>query len=176
MKRLLVVLAVLIAVGTLHAQDKADPRAPVPIKLQIVFEKYQGEKRLTSEPYTLSLNANDRMGRIRMGVEVPMRMDRVNDRDVPGNVIYRSVGNAVDCTATSLDPVRFKVDCTFEQSSVAPNPPNTGSFPLMPPLLRNFRTETGAILRDKQSVQFAIGTDPLSGERVLVSLTLTTAN
>jgi hypothetical protein len=174
MHRLLIVIAVLAASAVADAQDPPAPRAPVPVRLQVVFERFQGEKRLSSEPYTMSLNANDRPGRIRMGVTVPMRMDRVNDREVPGNVVYRDVGNAADCTVRSADADRYKVDCTFEQSSIAST--NGPAVALAPPLLRNFRSESGVLLRSKETAQFTVGTDPVSGERLQVSLTLLVSN
>ncbi len=175
MRRLLIVVMVVAGAGALDAQERPEARVPIPVKLQIVFERFQGEKRLTSEPYTMSLNANDRPGRIRMGVTVPMRMDRVNDREVPGNVVYRDVGNGADCSVTSLDPARFKIDCTFDQSSIA----STQGVPaaaLVPPLLRSFRSESGVVLRNKENAQFIVGTDPVSGERLQVSLTLLVSN
>jgi hypothetical protein len=174
MRRLLIVVALLALPAAADAQDPPAPRNPVPVRLQVVFERFQGEKRLPSEPYTMSVNANDRPGRIRMGVQVPMRMDRVGDRDVPGNVIYRDVGNAADCTIRSADADRYKIDCTFEQTSIASTNAPVGV--LAPPLLRNFRSESGVILRHKESAQFTVGTDPVSGERLQVSLTLLVSN
>ena len=167
---------VLSVVAAVDAQGQPEQAALIPLRLEIVFEKYQGEKRVTSEPYMLSLNANDkgpggfpRGGKIRMGIEIPMRMDRVGDKEVPGNVIYRSIGNAADCIVASVDQARFKVDCTFEQSSIPSGSSTTG---IVPPMLRTFRSETSVILRDNQTTQYTTATDPVSSEVLKVAITL----
>ncbi len=180
MTRPLIVAAALLGViPAAQAQEKSEPRPLVPVKLQIVFEKYQGDKRISSEPYTMSLNANekasgnfDRVGKIRMGIDVPMRMDRAGDKEVPGNVVYRSVGNSADCTVTSVDDARFKINCAFEQSSVSPSRPGASLAMLTPPMLQTFRSETGVILKDNQTSQYVAGTDPVSGDVLKVGLTL----
>jgi hypothetical protein len=175
------VIAVVLAIAApAGAQDK--PSAPlIPVKLQLVFEKYQGAKRVSSEPYTLSVTANDknpnnpnngRPGKIRMGIDVPMRAERAGDRDVPGNVVYRSIGNSADCVVASLDEVRFKIDCNFEQSSISRDPQRSQADALAPPMLRTFRSETAVILRDKESAQYVAATDPVSGEELKVGITL----
>ena len=121
----IVIALVLATAGQAGAQDKAATQPLIPVRLQLVFEKYQGDKKTSSESYSLSVTANDKLpggfarpGKIRMGIDVPMRMDRVGDKEVPGNIIYRTVGNAADCTVVSVDDTRFKVDCSFEQSSI----------------------------------------------------------
>jgi hypothetical protein len=54
-------IAILIAVGVggvAHAQEKASPPADAkptatPLKVQVTISRYQGDKKLSSMPYTL---------------------------------------------------------------------------------------------------------------------------
>ena len=73
-------LAALLAVSSIaiaRAQDKpaAPVRAFVPLKVQLVIARYQGEKRLSSVPYTLSVTASEgrsELARLRIGTQVPI--------------------------------------------------------------------------------------------------------
>ena len=56
------------------AQEKAsEPTQPptVPLKVQIVISRYEGDKKLSSLPYMLSVNAG-RSASLRMGTKVPV--------------------------------------------------------------------------------------------------------
>ena len=59
-------LALLLLVPAAGAQEKEKTEAPAPaeaharftpLRVQVVFSKYQGEKRVASLPYTLTCNA-----------------------------------------------------------------------------------------------------------------------
>ena len=77
-----------------------------------------------SVPYTVSLIAlapNDNVpgglpSRVRAGVQVPMRYETTgaDKQPVPGNVVYRDVGDAIECRASSREDGRFTVHCVFE--------------------------------------------------------------
>ena len=53
-----IIAAASVLGATVRAQDA--PKGPVPLRLQVVISKYQGDKKISSLPYTLSLNS-DRM-------------------------------------------------------------------------------------------------------------------
>ena len=63
-----------------RTQEKPAPPAPkaalaavTPLKVSVVVSRFQGEKKLSSLPYTLSVNAGSR-GTLRMGAKVPVMM------------------------------------------------------------------------------------------------------
>src|SRR5687767_1696101 len=79
------------------AQDapQAAPKPSIPLQLQIVISTYQGEKKIGSVPYVLSVNAVPRpfAGRgaqLRMGTRVPVpttkqpTVDGKSVTDIPG--------------------------------------------------------------------------------------------
>lgn len=154
-------------------KEKEGPRkVQTPLKLQIVFARYQGEKKVSSMPYMLAVTAPGRPSRLRMGIQVPIQV-----KDAPQ---YRDVGNNLDCSAEPADEGRFWIVCTLEQSLVYSadadrRTPGSaiGEVPLSSvPLIRNFRSEANLILRDGQTAQFLSATDPVSGELLKVDVTL----
>ncbi len=60
--------------GTTARCNQRDTLGPlVPLDVQVVVNRYQGDKRVSSLPYTLAVNANDRtISSIRMGARVPV--------------------------------------------------------------------------------------------------------
>ena len=106
-----------------------------------------------------------------MGTRIPVQISK----DAPGPVSYQDVGNNIDCSAEALGDSRFKLQCTFEQSSVySPDAEKRGSeaSPGPVPLFRTFRTEVMLFVRDGQAMQYTSAADPVSGETLRVDGTL----
>src|SRR5687767_10230569 len=70
------------------------PRAMMPARVQIVFSRFKGDKKVSSLPYTLGVTANERVKTsLRMGMEVPLgRMQSYN---------YKNLGTNIDCSVES---------------------------------------------------------------------------
>jgi len=169
------ILPLLLVTGIASGQEKTErPRkAPTPVKLQITLARYLGEKKVTSAPYTLSFCADDRPARLRMGTRIPVQIAK----ESPGQVTYQDVGNNIDCSAEALGDSRFKLTCSFEQSSVysadAEKRGGPEASPGPVPLFRTFRTEVMLFVHDGQSLQYTSAADPVSGETLRVDGTLT---
>jgi hypothetical protein len=155
-------------------KEEAVPARSLPLQLQVVLSRYRGEQKLSSLPYTLVLAANLGPARVRMGVQVPIRA-----AGEPEKVQYRDVGTNLDCSAISLDPERFRVNCTFEQSSVYSASSTTGADSVLPsapvasvPLFRSFRADAVLILKDGQTGLHTVATDPVNGELLKAEVTL----
>ncbi len=168
-------LSFVFAAGLAAAEEKTErpSKTPTPLRIQVTLARYQGEKKVSSAPYTLSLGADDRPGRIRMGTQVPIQV-----KDTPGQVVYKDVGNNIDCSALAFGNERFKLTCTFEQSSVYSADADRKSAGAADvslgnvPLFRMFRADATLFLRDGQSGQYTAATDPVSGETLKVDVTL----
>ena len=160
------------------AAPKPAPVAVTPLKVSVVVSRFQGEKKLSSLPYTLSVNAGSR-ATLRMGAKVPvmMMMTANMPKDLPqgGPVQYQDVGTSIDCNVSGVqDDGRFRVEITIEDSSVygeGPNPTDNKPPPGNPSF-RSFKASDSMVLRDGQTAQFTTATDKVSGEIVKVDVTL----
>jgi Flp pilus assembly secretin CpaC len=172
----LALIPLLLAAGEAAAQEAQAQEKPrlrgTPLKLTVVYARYQGEKKVASVPYTLTVNADEPATRLRMGVQVPIATQGKDGVAVQ----YRDVGNNIDCNARTAEEGRFKLSCTFEQSSLYSadgDRKNAGDGPpMLSPMIRNFRSEASLTLRDGQTVQHTAATDPVSGEVIRIDVTL----
>lgn len=181
-------LVLAVAAGaSLHAQDAPAPAAQrnpqptisEPLKVQVVITRFQGDKKVASLPYTLSVIANDprqQGSSIRMGAQVPIvsRPAPADNKDAaPPTVQYRDVGTSIDCYATSLDG-RFRLNITIDDSSVLGDEPSAQQgLASGRPSFRSFRSSETLLLKDGQSAQYTTATDKVNGEVVKVDVTLT---
>jgi len=147
----------------------------VPLKVTVVFSEYDGEKKLSSLPYALFLKADESshfVGRVRMGVRVPIWTGGKDSA-----IQYQDVGSNLDCFAQAAEDGKYMLDLSLERSSIYPN---SSEYPAASkpeeqphqPLLRQFRANLALMLRDGQTTQNTIATDPLNGHIVKVDVTL----
>lgn len=173
------ILPLLLLSPSLGAQEKAKAEAPrkalIPLKLQVVFSRYLGEKKVSSLPYSLTVNADGRPARLRMGIQIPVQTMANNTPTVQ----FKDATNNVDCAAEAMEDGRFKLSCQVEQSSLYSAegarpfaPAATDPSTVHTPLLRTFRSEAELLLRDGQTTQYTAATDPVSGELLKIEVTL----
>src|SRR5687768_9448963 len=94
------------AAAPLVAQEQTPVRitAQVPLRVQLVVSRFQGDKKINSVPYTLSVVANDnKTTHLRMGVDVPVA------KDGGPSYSYRSVGTSIECSAQALEGSAYKL-------------------------------------------------------------------
>ena len=191
MKSHIAVAAVLIAVlaspgRAAEPNAQAAPNKPAPsmasttLKVQLVLARYQGEKKVSSLPYTILVSTDERnrntgRGSLRLGSQVPITMMSRQSGDASSPVVptvqYRDVGTSIDCTITALEDGRYRVDLSIEDSSIDTT---TGSGASSThPAFRSFRVSDSVLLRDGQSTQSSTATDKVGGEVWKVDVTLT---
>ena len=176
----------LASTAIVRAQDKPaapakEAKAPVvPLKVQVVISRYQGEKKISSMPYALTLNAGNR-STLRMGTQVPVMMvspapaQVVDGKTIPqlGPIQYKDVGTNIDCSSTALDDGRFLLSITVDDSSVYPDEQSALTGSKGNPWFRSFRASNSMVLKNGETGQFTTATDKVSGEIVKVDVTLT---
>lgn len=188
MKKLILLFAFVLGAQPAIAQEK--PTAPVeapqatadaqiPLRVQLVVSRYQGEKKISSIPYTLSVVANGRDSTsVRMGIQVPVptTVPKAGAEGFPPmtSYNYRTVGTNIDCTARTIDAGVFRLDLTVEDTSVfvpeKEGPVASGVAGV--PAFRNFTSRFTLLLRDGQTGQHTAATDPVSGEVLRVDVTM----
>jgi len=186
-KRHLVAVAALLVVALgapSRAQEAKPPAAPGglstgTVKVQLVLSRYQGDKKVISLPYTMTVVTDERArntGRasLRVGTQVPITTMARQGGDEKAALVptiqYRDVGTSIDCVVTALEDGRFKLDVTVEDSSVETGPGSgqVGSNPSF----RSFRTNAQMVLRDGQTAQHTAATDRVSADVWKVDVTL----
>ena len=188
MKRYLAMTGLtMIAVGLFAVAADAQPVGPqtrergplVPLDIEVVISRYQGDKRISSVPYQLAVNAEGGESKLRMGSEVPVYASgfpmapATKDQPAPlRSFNYRSIGTTITSSARSAPENRFEVSLYVEDSSVY-----TGSDKTVPgsegiPVFRNFNSTNTLLLRDGQTRQYTAAVDRVSGEVVKVEVTL----
>lgn len=154
------------------APSRVAPPA-IPLKIQIVIARYQGEKKISSMPYNLSV-ITGRGANLRMGTKIPVTMLMMSNvpKDAPtsGPVQYQDVGTNIDCVATALDDGRFSLNLTIDDSSVYPDDQGASHAN---PSFRSFRASNGMVLKNGETGIFTTATDKITGETVRVDVTLT---
>jgi hypothetical protein len=185
MKRLgsLAILALLTALAS-PAPGQEKPAAPeyaahaVILKVSVVFNEYEGDKKISSLPYTLFLKSEERKSyssRVRMGVRVPIW---VGGKD--SEIQYQDIGSNIDCNAQPEGDGRYVLDLNVERSSIY-SEPSVKDEPLVDqkqdrqshqPLVRTFRASYSLLLRDGQTTEGTFATDPLNGHVIKVDVTL----
>jgi hypothetical protein len=167
-----------LAQDKLQEKSKSDdkPRPSVPIKVQIVFTEFDGDKKISSMPYTFMAIADEKVGgyysaSVRTGVRVPVEMGSKDQQ-----TIYMDIGSNIDCGIRSEEDGRFHVYLIFDRSTLYPNKSSEGermvASPNGQPLIRQFRTSDNMILKDGQTSENIMSTDPLNGHTLRVSVTI----
>jgi glucose-1-phosphate thymidylyltransferase len=77
---------------------KPQPKPVIPAKVDVVIQRYQGDKRVASLPYTLTVSVNGSPSQLRMGVDVPVgTTTTTRDGVTTTQPSYRNVGTNIDC-------------------------------------------------------------------------------
>jgi hypothetical protein len=167
-----------------RAQDKPQEKpkteerakSSVPVKVQVLLTEYDGDKKVSSLPYTFMTIADDKFGgpysaSLRTGVRIPIEVDGKDQKTT-----YLDIGFNVDCGIRSEDDGRFRVNLNFDRSGLYPNKSPEGerlvNEPNGLPLVRQFRTSENLILKDGQTSDNILSTDPLNGHVIRVSVTI----
>ena len=158
--------------GVALAQDKsADSTAKtltVPLKVQVVVSRYEGDKKISSMPYMLSVNAG-RSANLRMGSRVPIATAGAG-ANMPTTFQYQDVGTSIDCSTGVLDDGRFRLELTIDDSSVDEQLRGSGGDR---PSLRSFRATNSLVLKDGQTTQFTSAVDKVTGAVTKVDISVT---
>ena len=162
------------------AEQSAAASSPLtPLRVGVVITRFQGDKKTTSLPYTLSVVANSDPTTLRLGVEVPIATSRPKSPD--GSVVipsfsYRTVGSNIDCRAWQMSGGFYNLKFVVEDSSVQiAGGEKTTALAEEMPSFRSFKVSFNAIMRDGQTTQHTSATDPITGEVMRVEVTLNVA-
>jgi hypothetical protein len=159
------------------------PGSQVPLKVQFVLSRFQGEKKVSSTPYMLGVLNNGQKTILRMGIQVPVIQTvfgAKGDGSVPqSSYTYRDVGTNIDCQARDIGNGLYSLAITVQDSSIQldrPSGPSEQKGVMRDvPSFRSFNASFAMVLRDGQTMQYASATDPVSGEVMRIDVSLSIA-
>ena len=185
-RRIAIALGLILLLASAgRAQEKASPEKGklTPLKVQVVFSEYDGERKVASLPYTLSVNATEGMweshaffAKLRVGVRVPITTTVQGGNTA---VQYIDVGTNIDAGAGTLPDGRFLLDLGVRRSFIySPEGEKklgeiSSQVASGNPIIRNFDAEFRLLLKDGETVQSTLAADPVSGRILKVEVTLT---
>jgi hypothetical protein len=171
--------------GKTEDKPKAEVVATTPVRVQIVFTESDSEKKVKSLPYTMYLNAPNApevrpasIIKMRIGSRVPVYVGN-------NSMQYLDVGTNIDARSGYTAEGRLLLNLNLERSWVEGDVPvpvtktDTGqsesaSGHFREPIIRNFRSELDLKLREGQSIETTMATDPVSGKVLKVEVSFTT--
>ncbi len=170
----------LVCAQSVAAQAPVAPPKPgqSSLKVQVVLSRYQGEKKISSLPYTLTVTPN-MPGKtiLRMGAQIPLATSISGTEGSPvSSYSYKEVGTSIDCAAATIEGGKYYLLITIEDSSIYPNEDAAAAAGAgkagLHPAFRSFKSDEAIVLSDGQSSQYTTATDKVTGEVVKVDVTL----
>src|ERR1700680_1358448 len=158
----------------IKSEERALPS--VPVKVQVVFAEYDGEKKISSMPYSFTAITNEKFGgyystSLRTGVRVPVEAGGAEQK-----TSYMDVGSNIDFGIRTADDDRYHLYMIFERSALYPNSgaqteKTQTSRPDAPPLVRQFKASVNMLIKDGQTSE-TVSTDPVNGHSLRLSATI----
>jgi hypothetical protein len=169
--------------GPAAAQDQPkEPSAQVTLQVDVTLIRQQGQKTISSAPYTLLMIPGDQSTRVRTNLQVPLPVTTVTPPADGKPAVttqttrYETIGTSIDANARNEGPGsgRYRISVSITDSAIYPPADATVQKPGSPtPALRSFSSANTAILRDGQTTEFTAATDKVTGEFVKVQVKLT---
>jgi hypothetical protein len=173
----LAALAVVATGASSRAQEKPPPppKPLIPLQVTVVISRYQGEradKRTSSLPFTMRVNANDRPTSVRMGADVPVPTSAFSKEAgaVVNSYSMRSIGTNIDCSAEAIEGGRYVLQLTVSDSQI--QPPQKDMPATLPLGSQSFSSTHRLVIRDGETIQQTAATDKSTGETIKVDVTL----
>ena len=165
LKHLTMTVLVMVALSSL-AQAQQVQAEKIPMKLQIVISKYEGDRKTSSLPYTALVTANGDRINLQANANVPYTSST-------GVISYTNIGTTIDCTVTT-DSGRFKVALSLHDNSpiVLKATPANAKLPDAA-AYGNFNYTGSITMKEGETKQIISSSDRTTGEVVKVDVTLT---
>jgi hypothetical protein len=177
-----------VALPRLRAQDKekssdaaksAEPQKVItPLRVQVVFTEFDGEKKIGSLPYSFLVNADDRgaPAAVRLGLHIPVE---TSSNTGVKQTAHWNLDTNLDGRAEKLDDGRFLLRLGLDKSSIylaganqKPSALGGNEISNAEPIQEDFRTQVNLLIRDGQTIQSTVATDPATGHVLKVDVTL----
>jgi len=153
---------------------EAQPQAQsdrIPVKLLVVISTFEGDKKVSSMPYTLLATANGSQVNFNSSSNMPIQTGN------SGAYSYTNVGTNLQCTVAT-EAGSFKVTITFSDKTVISNKApaaatGTTAKPLDSPTFHDVSYSSAVNMKDGETKQLISAPDKVTGEVIKIDVTLT---
>jgi hypothetical protein len=163
------------------------------LKVQVVFTEYEGDKKIKSLPYSFLVTTRTRDDRpeakIRVGNRVPVYIGGGpggSQTFASQSYTYLDVGTNIDSWAEGVGPGQYRVHLYLERSWVEGNisvpiekaastqtvAGSSRAPEFSQPIVRQYKAELTPILKDGQTLETNLATDPLNGRVVKLEVSI----
>lgn len=164
-----------------RSQEVQKPSPAIELKIDLVISRTQGEKKISSLPFTLFAASTDSGPRginvsasVRMGVDVPIGTTTSTREGTPAATTtrpeYRQIGTQIDCNATRMPDGRYSLALRIHDSAIfspASAQPDQ-VLKLDPAAFKTFTINNTRIVTLGRQEEFGRAADPITGEIVRV--------
>jgi hypothetical protein len=174
-----------------QASSQAATKPPLAFKVDLVLTRFQGDKKISSLPFTLYGTStpprNQAYMSLRLGVDVPIGSSVVtrgtatpnntsSESSTATHVDYRNVGTSIDCYIDDIGADgRYPTSISIHDSSIYSADGESKSVPKVadPLAFRTFEFNNKLLMKDGQTAEFISAADKISGDVLKVNVTLT---
>ena len=175
----LLVTASLVALNA-RAQDNqpaAAAKKEVSLKVQVVFEEYDGQKKIASLPYSFLVVTNGNSSSIRDGLRVPVA---TGGTTVNAQFQYMDVGANIDCNAWMTDEGAFKLKLNVQRTFLFTPDELKPAMDMSKitlgaggnPVIQTFNSSFFLVMKSGQTQEATSVTNPLNGRVLKVLVTI----
>ena len=169
------VVVATVSGGVMARQEKPAAETVKPstsLKVTVVISRLQGEKKVGSLPFVMTVNSGDRTS-VRMGADVPVPQS--GTKEGAPSYQYRPIGTQIDVRASPMwarTDGRVDINLTVSDSQVSINNSADAGAMRGLPAFQTFASTATLSLRDGQTMEYTAATDKLSGEVIRIEVTL----
>jgi hypothetical protein len=161
----------LLLSAAVRSQDSTAPKVDefAALKITLILHEFDGKQEIATLPYELAVSAHlgvernqKSRGSGRVGTRIPMLSEK-------GTISYADVGTSYDYWVSATGDGRFRIEATLDRSSVSTANVENIKAKSVPaespenPRLNSLRLTLEVLLRDGESEEASVATDPLTG-------------
>ena len=170
-------------IAAVRAQGAQNTPSAIELKIDLVISRTQGDKKISSLPFTLFAASTERgaAASVRMGVDVPVGATTSTREGSPPTTTtrpeYRHVGTQIDCTVNRLSDGRYSLAVRINDSAIFSPASTTGgqALKLDPAAFKSFSINNTRVIVLGRQEEFGRAADPITGEVVRVDVVVTVA-
>jgi len=172
----MITILLLLAFSNFGFAQAPSTQERIPVKLVIVISRYEGDRKLSSLPFTLLATANGERASLNNGVNMPISSAGTTDGKPTTSITYTNIGTSIVGTVTT-ESGRYRVNLSIDDKSVVDvkTAPTTGATAKASdqPSFRAVSFNSTVSLKEGEQKQIFSAADRISGEVTKIDVTLT---